>query len=103
MFLGTHAIIYPRRQARPFSAKVECVRLLCGLIPRLNFGSKIRQGTYVKCARITYDLCSVWLNFHTYLENQKIALQPTLYKLWPWLQYAEEKDVVISQFEAEVQ
>ena len=26
-----------------------------------------------------------------------------LYKLWPWLQYAEEKDVVISQFEAEVQ
>ena len=36
--------------ARPFSAEFEtkvCVRLLCGLVPRLNYCSKIRQSMYV--------------------------------------------------------
>ena len=49
--------------AGPFSGEGEsylCVRLLCGLLPRLNCCSKIRQGTYVcKCACIIIYMFSM--------------------------------------------
>ena len=41
--------------AGPFSAEVEtkvCVRLLCGLVPRLNYCSKFPAEYVRKCARV---------------------------------------------------
>ena len=49
-YIGTGTGLAGPAMARPFSAEVEtkvCVQLLCGLVPRLNYCSKIRQSTYV--------------------------------------------------------
>ena len=49
--------------AGPFLAKVEtkvCVRLLCGLIPRLNYCSKFPAEYVRKCARIRLTFRLAW-------------------------------------------
>ena len=50
IFIGAGTGLAGLAMAGPFSAEVEtkvCVRLLCGLVPRLNYCSKIRQSTYM--------------------------------------------------------